>query len=373
MTTTLPLAGVETVPQPEETFEPFAFHLPPHLEAHAPPEASGGHDRSDVRMLVSVGARPPVHARFTDLPSYLRAGDVLVVNISGTLPAALDGSLADGTAVVVHFSNEVAADHWVVELRTPGPGAVTTPFAGATDGQVVALGGGGLIRLRTHLPGSTRLWHATVRVPGRVGDFLGRYGRAIRYGYVPRAWPIAAYQTVFARRPGSAEMPSASRPFTAGLVIDLIAEGILVVPITLHTGVSSLERHERPYPERFEVPAETAQVLNMAKSGGRSSGRVIAAGTTTVRAVESAVGDDGLVHAGRGWTELLVTPGRGVRAVDGLLTGWHQPEATHLLMLEAVAGRRPLELAYPEAVAAGYRWHEFGDVHLLLPDEDPDP
>jgi S-adenosylmethionine:tRNA ribosyltransferase-isomerase len=320
-------------------------------------------------MMVSVGTRPPVHARFTDLPTFLRPGDVLVVNTSATLPAAVDGTLADATPVVVHFSNQVAARHWVVELRTPD-GRATKPFNDDVGGQVVELRGGGRVRVLTHLPGSTRLWDATVRTPGRVEEYLGRYGRAIRYGYVPRDWPIAAYQTVFARRPGSAEMPSASRPFTADLVIDLIAEGVLVVPVTLHTGVSSLERHERPYPERFDVPAVTAAVLNLVRSARPSAGRVIAAGTTTVRALESAVGDDGLVHAAHGWTDLLVTPDGGVRAVDGLLTGWHQPEATHLLMLEAVAGRRPLELAYPAAVAAGYRWHEFGDVHLLLPGED---
>jgi S-adenosylmethionine:tRNA ribosyltransferase-isomerase len=353
--------------------EAFDFHLPPDLEAHAPPEASGRRDRSDVRMMVSVGTRPPRHARFADLPDFLRPGDVLVVNTSATLPAAVDGTLADGTPVVVHFSNEVADGHWVVELRALGSGGATTPMAGGTTGQAVELRGGGLVELSVRLPGSSRLWDATVVTPEPVADFLGRHGRAIRYGYVPRVWPIDAYQTVFARRPGSAEMPSASRPFTADLVVDLIAEGVLVVPVTLHTGVSSLERHERPYPERFEVPAATARVLNLARSGGRSRGRVIAAGTTTVRAVESAVGHDGLVHAAHGWTDLLVTPEHGVRAVDGLLTGWHQPEATHLLMLEAVAGRRPLELAYPEAVAAGYRWHEFGDVHLLLPDEDAGP
>jgi S-adenosylmethionine:tRNA ribosyltransferase-isomerase len=158
-------------------------------------------------------------------------------------------------------------------------------------------------------------------------------------------------------------MPSASRPFTDEIVVDLIAAGVVVVPITLHTGVSSLEAHERPYPERFRVPAATARIVNEARSAG---GRVVAVGTTVVRALESAVGHDGRVHAADGWTDLLITPERGVAVVDGLLTGWHEPEATHLLMLEAVAGRPALELAYPEAIAAGYRWHEFGDVHLLL-------
>jgi S-adenosylmethionine:tRNA ribosyltransferase-isomerase len=129
--------------------------------------------------------------------------------------------------------------------------------------------------------------------------------------------------------------------------------------------VASLEAHETPYPERYEVPGPTARLVNATHAAG---GRVVAVGTTVVRALETAVDDDGIVHPGHGWTDLVVTPERGVRAVDGLLTGWHEPEASHLLMLEAVAGRRALELAYGAALAAGYRWHEFGDIHLILPE-----
>lgn len=338
------------------------FHLPPELEAHEPPEAGAAVDRSDVRLMISDGLAAPRHARFRDLPNALDPGDVLVVNTSGTLAAAISGDLPSHGPVVVHFSSELGPSRWVVEVRQPYRHA-TVPFTDDVGGQTVAIAGGGLVQLVDRFAGSRRLWRAIVWTPTPTVDHLMRHGRAIRYAYVPHDWPIDAYQTVFARHPGSAEMSSASRPFTAETVVDLIAAGVVVVPVTLHTGVSSLEAHERPYPERFRVPEATARVVNEARRSGR---RIVAVGTTVVRALESAVGHDGRVHAADGWTDLLITPDRGVAVVDGLLTGWHEPEATHLLMLEAVAGRPALELAYPAAIASGYRWHEFGDVHLLL-------
>lgn len=340
------------------------FHLPSALEAHEPPEAGAATDRSDVRLMISHGRDRPRHARFRDLPAALDPGDVLVVNTSGTLAAAVPGDLPSHGPVTIHFSSELGRSRWVVEIRQPH-GNATVPFTDDVSGQTVAIAGGGLVQLVDRPAGSRRLWRAIVWTPTPVVDHLAGHGRAIRYSYVPRDWPVEAYQTVFARHPGSAEMPSASRPFTADMVVDLVVAGVVVVPITLHTGVSSLEAHERPYAERYRVPAVTARVVNGTRSAG---GRVVAVGTTVVRALESAVGHDGHVHAADGWTELVITPERGVSVVDGLLTGWHEPEASHLLMLEAVAGRRALELAYPEAIAAGYRWHEFGDLHLLLPE-----
>jgi S-adenosylmethionine:tRNA ribosyltransferase-isomerase len=143
-----------------------------------------------------------------------------------------------------------------------------------------------------------------------------------------------------------------------------VAKGVGVTPIVLHTGVASLEADETPYPERLRVPATTAARVNGTHQAG---GRVVAVGTTVVRALESAAGDDGTVQPVDGWTDLVVTPERGVRTVDGLLTGWHEPEASHLLMLEAVAGRSLLEASYEASLAEGYLWHEFGDVHLILP------
>ncbi|WP_405466395.1 S-adenosylmethionine:tRNA ribosyltransferase-isomerase [Streptomyces jietaisiensis] len=202
-----------------------------------------------------------------------------------------------------------------------------------------------------------------VDVPG----LLRRHGRPIRYAYTERDQPLSAYQTVFALPgadgAGSAEMPSAARPFTPRLVAELVSRGVQFAPLTLHTGVASAEAHEPPYPERFAVPEASARLVNAARAGG---GRVVAVGTTAVRAVESAAEADGIVRACAGWTDLVVTPGRGVRVVDGLLTGLHEPEASHLLMLEAVAGREAVERGYEEALAGRYLWHEFGDTHLLL-------
>lgn len=163
-------------------------------------------------------------------------------------------------------------------------------------------------------------------------------------------------------------MPSAARPFTARLVAELVSRGVQFAPITLHTGVASAEAHEPPYPERYEVPEASARLINAARAGG---GRILAVGTTAVRAVESAVDDDGVVRARKGWTDLVVTPERGVRVVDGLLTGLHEPEASHLLMLEAIAGRAAIERGYAAALSGLYLWHEFGDVHLVLPEEGP--
>jgi len=159
-------------------------------------------------------------------------------------------------------------------------------------------------------------------------------------------------------------MPSAGRPFTASTVTALVARGVAVVPVTLHTGVSSQEAGEGPAPERFVVPASTARLVNAARRGG---GRVIAVGTTVTRALESAVDADGLVAARAGWTERVVTPADPPRVVTGLVTGWHDPAASHLLLVEAVAGPELTQRAYAAAVAGGYLWHEFGDSALLLP------
>ena len=171
------------------------------------------------------------------------------------------------------------------------------------------------------------------------------------------------YQTVYARRPGSAEMPSAGRAFSSAVIDALTAKGVGMATITLHTGVSSLEEHEPPYEEWFEVTAETADAVAAARSRGN---RVVAVGTTVVRALESATDEAGRMRSARGWTDLIVTPQRGVRAADSLLTGFHEPQASHLAMLEAFAGRGHLEAAYAAALREGYLWHEFGDLHLIL-------
>jgi S-adenosylmethionine:tRNA ribosyltransferase-isomerase len=212
--------------------------------------------------------------------------------------------------------------------------------------------------------GSVRLWIAALRLPDDFELYLNRYGYPIRYNYVHDAWPVSYYQTVYANEMGSAEMPSAGRAFTSRLVTRLVARGVQIAPVLLHTGVASLEAHEPPYAEFYRVSPESAGLLNRAREEGR---RIIAVGTTAVRAVETVTGKDGVTHAGQGWTDLVITPERGIWGVDGLLTGFHEPEATHLAMLEALTGRQHLAIIYPEALRQKYLWHEFGDLHLILP------
>lgn len=339
--------------------------VPEGLSARVPAEQRGpGLDRDAVRLLVSRGTEVSHHA-FGELPRLLRAGDLLVVNTSPTLAAAVDGRVGH-TRVVVHFSTRGDDGRWAVELRTPDGRGTTRARAGGPAGTEVRLPGVRLV-LEEALGGAGgRLWWARVAT-GAVSGLLREYGRPIRYSYTERDQPLSVYQTVFALPgadgEGSAEMPSAARPFTARLVAELVSRGVQFAPITLHTGVASAEAHEPPYPERFVVPAASARLVNAVRAG---EGRVVAVGTTAVRAVESATGDDGVVRAAEGWTDLVVTPERGVRVVDGLLTGLHEPEASHLLMLEAVAGRAAIGRGYEEAVRGGYLWHEFGDVHLVL-------
>ncbi len=335
------------------------FTLPPELEAPAPPEARGL-PRDGVRMLVSRAASGAVaHHRFTDLPRLLLPGDLLVVNTSRTLPAAVPA----GPGLVLHFSTGLPDGCWLVEPRIPA-GKASLPNGTAAPAQVIALPGGAELTFVERA--TARLWRARLSVA--VLPYLIRHGEPIRYSYAARRWPLAAYQTVFGRLPGSAEMPSAARPFTPSVVTDLAARGVLVAPVTLHCGVSSLEAGEDPYPEQFDVPPATARMVNLTR---RSGGRVIAVGTTVVRALETAARSSPAgvadVAAAAGWTSHVVSPATGPRVVNGLLTGLHEPRSSHLRMLAAFHGEELLRACYDAALSRGYLWHEFGDVHLLLP------
>jgi S-adenosylmethionine:tRNA ribosyltransferase-isomerase len=340
-----------------------AFELGPDLEAHAPPEARGLR-RDGVRLLVARRSdRSISHQVFTDLPGMLAPGDVLVVNNSATVPAAIPARRANGTRVRVHFATRAPhlEDDWrVVEVRSADGGRP----ARLPAGERLELRGGAALELVAPYASGQRLMLARFCCALLVDEYLEGNGEPIRYGHVRGRWPLEAYQNVYATSPGSAEMPSAGRPFTRELLSRLVAREIAVAPITLHAGVSSPESHEPPFPEWFEVPERTARTICEARERG---GRVIAVGTTVVRALESAATADGCSCARSGWTGLVVTPECGVRAIDGLITGWHDPEASHLMMLEAVAGPELLEASYAAALDAGYLWHEFGDSHLVLP------
>ncbi|HEV7722445.1 MAG TPA: S-adenosylmethionine:tRNA ribosyltransferase-isomerase [Iamia sp.] len=339
----------------------LAFPLPPALEAHEPPEARGL-ARDGVRLMVARRSEDQVvHSSFSRLPTFLDPGDLVVVNTSGTLPAALDGRDEAGAALVVHLSTRQDDDRWVVEVRRPVAGT-TERWTGAPPGPVIALAAGATLRLDEPF-GAGRLWRATLTTPGPERAWIAAHGRPIRYSYVERSWPISAYQSVYATEAGSAEMPSAGRPISTEVITGLVAKGVAVAPLLLHTGVASLEADELPYPERAVVPPATARLVTSTRAAG---GRVIAVGTTVVRALESAVGPDGVVGPFDGWADAIITPERGVAAVDGIVTGWHEPEASHLLMLEAIGGRPLLERSYAAAIDEGYLWHEFGDSHLIL-------
>ncbi|WP_169949840.1 S-adenosylmethionine:tRNA ribosyltransferase-isomerase [Microbispora sp. H11081] len=348
-----------TTPDPDDVTgprSPLTGPLRALQEAREPPEARGLR-RDEVRLLVSRRDTGEVgHHVFADLPSLLSPGDLLVVNNSATLPAAVRLD-----RLAVHFSGRLASGEWLVELRRRTAKA-TAPYSGAAPGEWLPLPGGATLRLLGQE--TPRLWRALL--DRDVLSYLAAHGTPIRYGYVERDWPLADYQTVFGTEQGSAEMPSAGRPFTPELVTALVSRGIGVAPITLHTGVASPEKDEPPYPEWFSVSPWTARLANITREHG---GRVIAVGTTVVRALETAALDapaPGRVRAMSGWTSHVVTPEGGVRVVDGLVTGLHEPRSSHLRMLTAITGSAVLARAYAVALAEGYLWHEFGDSHLLL-------
>ena len=338
------------------------FELPSGLEASVPPEQQGTL-RDQVRLMVGHrSAGDIVDDVFAALPAYLRSGDALVINTSATIPAALPATTADGNEIVLHLSTRLEESLWTVEVREPaGYGSLPGPDLRP---QTLCVPGGGEVRLLTHPAYSKRMWFAEVRVPGDLLAYLAEHGSPIRYRYAAAPWNLDAYQTVYAREPGSVEMPSAGRPFTAELLASLVAGGVVILPIVLHAGVASLELGEHPAPEQRRVPAATAVAVNALRADG---GRVIAVGTTVTRALESAADVDGTVRPAEGLTDIVIGPNRPPRVVDGLITGWHEPKASHLELVEAVAGPSLATRMYQRALATRYLWHEFGDSCLILP------
>ncbi len=344
-------------------FEPVLhFELPETLKATRPPEERGV-ERDAVRLMVASGGEFR-HRTFGELPDELDPGDLVVVNNSRTLPA----SVVVDDALVVHFSTRQPGGLVVVEPRLLAGDSSERRFD--MPERRILLPGGGLLELLAPFPlGSAagRLWLSSVEPGTSLDEYLMVWGRPIRYSYVDAPYPLDAYQTVFATVSGSAEMPSAGRPFTGQTVADLVRKGVVVAPITLHTGVSSLESGEAPYPEWYRVSETTAALINHTKSRG---GKVVAVGTTVVRALESAVDTSGEVHPSKGWTDLVIGQDHEMSVVDALVTGWHEPDSTHLDMLDSLAGHRLVASAYSEAIRSGYMWHEFGDSLLLIPDRD---
>lgn len=335
------------------------FERPSALQANQPPEARHL-ERDEVRLLVTTPAGH-THTTFTHLAEFLEPGDLVVVNRSATVPASLPVQSKHGD-ILLNLSTNYGDGVWLAEPRwsasEPGP----LPLAPGEQ----LLAGDQPLQLLAPYPGLPRLWF--VRTEADLCRVMDAHGQPIRYGYVADLYPLAAYQTIFAKIPGSAEMPSAGRPFTQRVVRALHQRGIKMAGITLHTGVSSLEieteqvEAQSMYAEPFHVPVATARLVNATRTAGH---RVIAVGTTVVRALESAW-DGRKVCPARGFTRLFIHPHRGVQVVDGLVTGFHDPLASHLAMLYAVAGRDAIQESYRVAVEYGYLWHEFGDSHLIL-------
>ncbi len=337
----------------------LVFQPPRELFASTPVEAERG-SRDQVRLLVT-GPEGHRHARFADLPRFLSAGDVLVANESATLAASL---VARGTAgpFTLDLSTRYTDRLWLAEPRWdpahPGPMPIQPGDEARVDGATM--------RFVAPYPGIPRLWFIQADRP--MEPILECEGVPIHYGYVRKEWPLEAYQSLFSRVPGSAEMPSAARPITPQIQRALAEARVRFATVLLHSGVSSLEieteavEQQAVYPEPFEVSERTADLVNETRGAGH---RVVAIGTTVVRALESAWTPDGMRPL-QGFTRLFVHPGNPVRSVDGLLTGFHDPATSHLAMLAAFIGLPRVMEAYREAIANGYRWHEFGDSHLIL-------
>jgi S-adenosylmethionine:tRNA ribosyltransferase-isomerase len=335
------------------------FARPSSTDATAPPEARGQR-RDEIRLMVT-GPEGTRHARFLDLAEFLDPGDLLVVNRSATLAASLPANANSGP-FRLHLSTDFGGGLWLAEPRrdTTVPGPI--PLEAGERFEVAGLSA---TAIRPY-PGLPRLWF--VRLEGDVRYAMETSGSPIRYGYLDAPVPLAQYQTLFAEVPGSAEMPSAGRPFTPRVLERLRARGVTWAGIVLHTGVSSLEvesdriEAQPLVPEPFWVGPETARTVNDAHRAGR---RVVAVGTTVVRALESAwTGCE--VSPSAGFTRRFVHPGTGIRAVDGLLTGLHDRFTSHLALLFAFLEPDRVRAAYGEAARNGYLWHEFGDSHLLL-------
>lgn len=336
----------------------ISFELPADRNATAPAERRGLR-RDHVRLMVldrATGATE--HARFFELGRYLRAGDVLVLNNSRTIPAVLQARTDGGTPAEVRLSSRRSERDWLALLLSPAPLA---------PGDTLTFDAG-LEALVTRIPPGEPL--AEIRFSAcclRLTDALYRLGRPVHYEYVSQPWDLGYYQTVYADHPGSVEMPSAGRAFTWELLLRLRRQGVRLAYLSLHAGLSYYMddrwiKDPGAAPEEFHIPAEAAGMVNAARAGGH---RVVAVGTTVVRALEYA-GRDGLLSAGHGWADLYVGPGYRLRVVDGLLTGFHEPEASHLDMLSAFIRPDQLHAAYQEAIRQRYLWHEFGDMNLII-------
>ncbi|WP_421382272.1 S-adenosylmethionine:tRNA ribosyltransferase-isomerase [Bacillus salacetis] len=331
-----------------------AFEVPQSLNAKIPAERRG-RGRDDVRLMIMNGEKVH-HERFSSLPDFLEEGDLLIFNNSRTIPAVLKAA-ACNREVEIRLSRQLDDNRWEALIwggLFPACDELHLP-----NGVKAVIHGNGnekpLVTLQFSLGGVELM------------DYIYKHGEPIRYEYIDSAWTLDAYQTAYASVPGSVEMASAGRAFSWKMFETLKAKGIKTAFLTLHTGLSYYGNDRWPnpnkHPEAFHIPQETAELINSAR---KANGRVIAVGTTVVRALETAADENGYINETEGITNLYIKNDHQLKAVDGLVTGLHEPEATHLEMLSAFTYEHQLFEAYREALKRGYLWHEFGDMNLIF-------
>ncbi len=348
---------------------PFHYHLPKNLECSIPTEIRGI-NRDEVRLMISnISTDNVQHDTFKNIVDYLNEDDVLVVNTSGTIKAAIPAKNKNNTFLQIHLSTQLKNKKWVAELREISENNTQRYFGGQPN-EIIELIHGGSIRLiqpyysNSNQEDHLQLWTIELIIEEEVSHYLEKFAQNIQYFNIKKNYPNSFYQTIFAKEFGSAEMPSAGRAFTQNVLDQLEKKGVEIIPILLHTGVASLEMNEKPYEEYFEISKKSATAINNARKKGKN---IIAVGTTVIRAIETLTSSQKITSSGKGWTNIFITPERGVNGIDGLITGFHEPKASHLFMLEAITKRKHLEITYHEAVHHKYLWHEFGDLHLILP------
>ncbi|MCQ6268318.1 S-adenosylmethionine:tRNA ribosyltransferase-isomerase [Fictibacillus sp. WQ 8-8] len=338
--------------------EAISFFLPEELNASMPPERRGLR-RDYVKMMVIDRVNGHTsHTQFYQLDHFLKAGDVLVLNASRTIPAVLQGQLEDGTVVEVRLAHRKSEGIWEALILSntvkAGDKIMFSPLLTAS-----------ILTTETANPFAVLEFNLCCSA---LYDQIYQIGQPVRYEYIKTPWELDYYQTVFATSPGSVEMPSAGRAFSWELLFRLQKKGVKIAYIQLHTGLSYLmddKWHVEPREnmEEYMVPEETAQAVQKAKESGN---KVIAVGTTVVRALESGADHEGRIRAASGWTNLYITAETKLQVADGLITGLHEPEASHLDLLSAFVSPELLKVSYEEAITQKYFWHEFGDMNLIL-------
>ena len=334
----------------------FFFDLPEELIAQTPiPE------RDHSRLLVLDKATGEItHRHFFDLPDYLRAGDCLVLNDSRVLPARLIGCRKSGGSVELVLLRDLGEGRWEC-LSRPGrktkPGTEFLFGEGELTATVLEIGEGGNRIVQFHYEGIFL-------------EVLERLGKMPLPPYIKEELQDAErYQTVYSRELGSAAAPTAGLHFTNELLAQIRAKGVQICAVTLHVGLGTfrpvkedeIEDHEM-HSEFCVVPDETARIVNETK---RSGGRVIAVGTTSCRTLESFSDERGALHAGSGWTNIFIYPGYRFRCIDALVTNFHLPESTLIMLVSALAGREQILHAYQCAVEERYRFFSFGDAMFI--------